>query len=197
MASIGYGYGRPAAEHSTIRRQDGFTIAELLLTIAVGAVLFAIGMPSLTALSRNSAQVSSINELVTTFHLARDLAVTRNERITVCASASGANCEAVAWSEGWIVFRDDDDDRTVDADETIERVGGDVGPLTFSSDEFAAFLVFRPNGRVMGNDIRDNSGQFTVCDDRGDAHARVVVIDISGRPRSSDTLVNGDAPSCS
>jgi type IV fimbrial biogenesis protein FimT len=198
MGSSGSGQERRAVESVLHPRalSRGFTLAELLIAIAVGALLFAVGIPSLTAFVRNSAQVSATNELVATLHFARDLAVTRNTRVTVCPSANGATCQGVDWNEGWIVFEDPDSDRVVDADETIERTGDDVGALAFTTGEFGGFLIFRPNGRVMGNDIRDNMGEFTVCDDRGDQHARVVIIDISGRPRVSDVMADGSAPSC-
>jgi hypothetical protein len=57
--------------------------------------------------------------------------------------------------------------------------------------------MYRPNGRVMTTSATGNSGQFTVCDTRGSDHAKVLIVDLSGRPRLSKTLANGSSPSCS
>ena len=44
--------------------------------------------------------------------------------------------------------------------------------------------------------IDGNSGQFTVCDDRGEEHAKMLIIDLSGRPRFSKYLADGAVPDC-
>ena len=56
--------------------------------------------------------------------------------------------------------------------------------------------MYRPNGRVMNASVNANLGDFTICDNRGSDYAKVLVIDLSGRPRSSDKLTNGNAPDC-
>ena len=176
--------------------QKGFTLAELLITIALGAVLMALGVPAYTTFIQNARQTSSLNELVASLHSARDLAITRNARITVCPSASGADCEAVSWTEGWIVFQDLDGDGSVTGAETIDRVVDEVGIPSITTAEFPNFLIYRPNGRMMVNTVADNTGQLTFCDERGAAHARVLIVDVSGRPRISETQANGAAPTC-
>ena len=64
------------------------------------------------------------------------------------------------------------------------------------SGEFPAALMFRPNGRAMTNALTGNSGEFAVCDFRGVQHAKVILVEISGRPRMSETRANGTAPNC-
>jgi hypothetical protein len=48
----------------------------------------------------------------------------------------------------------------------------------------------------MVDDVAENTGQWTFCDERGAAHARVVIIDVNGRPRSSDKQADGTSPVC-
>lgn len=174
----------------------GFTVTELLTTIAIATLLLGVGIPSLTAIARNSAQVSSSNELLSSLNHARDIAITRNVRMTVCPSATGADCESAAWDRGWIVFEDLDNNRSVGAQETIERVSGRTGDTTVTTHEFDSYVIFRPNGRAMGADIRDNAGVFTFCDERGSSSARMVIIGLSGRPRIAKTAANGSRPAC-
>lgn len=177
-------------------QQKGFTLAELLVSLTVGALLFAVGIPSLNALVQNSNQIQLANELLSSLHFARDLAITRNVRVTMCSSSDGAGCDAAPWSDGWIVFADPDDDRAVDADETIDRAVSEIDADSVTSGEFGAFLVYRPNGRVMANTIAENTGEITICDQRGADHARVAIIDVSGRPRVGRERMDGSAPVC-
>jgi type IV fimbrial biogenesis protein FimT len=177
-------------------KQNGFTLLELMVSLAVGAIVLTVAVPNYSSFVRNSRQTATANELLGALVLARDLAVTRNTRVTVCSSNDGAACGAGKWAEGWIAFLDEDADGAVDGGEDIERVVKDVGALSFASDEFPDFVVYRPTGRAMTADITQNTGAFTLCDERGAAHARVVLIDMSGRPRVSDTLADGSTPSC-
>lgn len=182
--------------HHRSKHQQGFTLAELLVSLAVGALVFSVGVPSYTQFSLNSQQVKSANELLGSLHAARDLAVTRNVRVTVCPSESKLDCDASDWTSGWIVFIDDDANRSVGPTEDIVLASDEHDAIDLASSEFSNFLIFRPNGRVMVNNPRQNMGEFTLCDRRGSAHARVVVMDMSGRPRVSHSTADGSAPTC-
>lgn len=182
--------------HRGRRRQDGFTLAELLVTLAVGAVVLSLGVPSYSQFTQDSQQVRSANELLATLHAARDLAVTRNVRVTVCPSTDGVRCAEGDWQTGWIVFVDEDGNRAVGDGESVSVAGDELDAIRVVSSEFSRFVIFRPNGRIMVDNTRQNSGEFTLCDRRGPSHARVVVIDMSGRPRISKMSSSGSLPTC-
>ncbi len=114
----------------------------------------------------------------------------------MCASASGTNCEAASWDSGWIVFGDLNANGSVDVGETIVSASAAAEGLDIQSGEFPAALMYRPNGRAMTNAPTGNSGEFTVCDFRGAEHAKVILVELSGRPRMSETKANGTPPSC-
>ena len=117
--------------------------------------------------------------------------------MTVCPSSDGASCDAGgAWNQGWIVFVDINGDRQVDGGETIERAVAEIEVPSVESTEFGDVLIYRPNGRVMVDAIGENTGELTFCDDRGADHARVVIIDISGRPRVAHEAAGGGLPTC-
>jgi len=156
-----------------------------------------MAIPALNSFTTNARQTSAINDFVSSMHVARSTAVTTNFRVTVCASSGGSNCEAVSWDQGWIVFTDRDSDQTVDGNEVISAASDGIDGLSIQSGEFGQFLMYRPNGRVMNASVNGNSGQFTVCDDRGDDYAKVLIFDLSGRPRLSKHLADGSSPSCS
>ncbi|SED42039.1 type IV fimbrial biogenesis protein FimT [Pseudomonas anguilliseptica] len=84
----------------------GFTLVELMITIAVAGVLLAIAVPSFTDLIRNNRSQAAANELVSAFNAARAEAVKRGRRVSLCPSVNGTSCSGTAWQSGWIVFVD-------------------------------------------------------------------------------------------
>lgn len=174
----------------------GFTLVELLTTLAVSAIAVTVAVPAMSSFTANSKQSGAINEFVYSLHLARTAAITDNTRVTICASDSGTDCESVSWDRGWIVFADPDSDRSVGAGETVIGAAAAVEGLAITTSDFGRSFMFRPNGRAMTFDAGGTSGAFTVCDRRGDEHAKAIIIDRAGRPRSSKTLAGGGAPTC-
>ena len=176
--------------------QTGFTLAELLATVGIGALLLSVGLPGLTTFAKNARQISVSNEFLADFHYARDLAITNNNRVTICPSSNGISCNGASWEDGRIVFVDNDGDRVVDADDVVQRITTDMGDVNVATTEFGAAITYRPNGRAMANTVRDNTGEFIICDDRGPDHARALIVDISGRPRISHENALGVTPTC-
>ena len=180
-----------------MHKENGFTLLELMTTLSIAAILMSVAVPALRSFITNSAQTGAINDFVSSMHLARNTAITTNARVTVCASIAGATCQEAAWDNGWIIFADENSNQVVDGDERIIGTSAAVDGLTIKSGDFSRYLMYRPNGRIMNNSINGNAGEFTVCDYRGTDHAKIVIVDLSGRPRLSETQASGDAPSCS
>ena len=77
------------------RRVVGFSLIELMVTLAVAAILMAIATPSFIALINGNRLTSTANELVSSLQLARSEALRRNTQVRVCRSESGNTCAAV------------------------------------------------------------------------------------------------------
>ena len=106
-----------------MKTQSGFTLIELMVTLAVGIIILAIGVPALVTMVSSNQAAGYANDLVGAIRLARSEAVKRADAVTVCASNSDqTGCSGNAWNNGWIVFSDDDSDSVYDAGETIHRV---------------------------------------------------------------------------
>ncbi|NIV18350.1 MAG: prepilin-type N-terminal cleavage/methylation domain-containing protein [Woeseiaceae bacterium] len=179
-----------------MRLERGFTLIEMMVAIGLTALLVGMAVPAMSSFVMNARQTGAINDFVSSIHLARNTAITTNARVTVCASASGNGCEAAAWDRGWVVFTDQNNNLLVDANDTIISTGAATEKLSILSGEFAQGLQYRANGRVLSATANGNSGQFTVCDDRGADYAKVVIVDLSGRPRLSKKLADGTPPAC-
>jgi type IV fimbrial biogenesis protein FimT len=180
-----------------MRHQQGLTLIELMIGIGLAGLLLSLAVPALDLFVLNARQTGAVNEFVTSMHIARSTAVTTNARVTICASSSGNACDGGDWSDGWIVFGDPDSDQTVDVGETIVASTGATRSVDIDSTEFPLFLTYRPNGRVANAGLNGSAGAFTVCDRRGAERAKVMLVDLSGRPRQSKTLADGSAPACS
>jgi len=120
--------------------QAGFTIIELMLTIAIAAVLLAVAVPSYTNMVLNNCLTAKTNMLVTAMQLARSTAVTYRDDVTVGSitcqldednnnaadgSCSTSDAQDNEFGEGVVVYRDLDGDGLADleADEDLDGDG--------------------------------------------------------------------------
>ena len=174
-----------------MRRRPGFTLIEMLLALAVMAVLIAIAVPSFEALLLESRLTSAVNALVHAVHLARVVAHQEIRNVVVCRTDDGGGCAAAGnWNSGWIVFVNDDGDDppVVDPGETVRHA---VQPLAVPS-----ILSNRRAYVVRPMDRRATNGTVTFCDRRGVPSARAVVISYTGRPRVTSRSASGRALAC-
>ena len=70
----------------------GFTTLELLVVLAISALLATLAAPSFGELRRSAGVISSANQMLWSLHYARSSSLVRNLPAAVCLSADGAHC---------------------------------------------------------------------------------------------------------
>ncbi|QHJ88592.1 prepilin-type N-terminal cleavage/methylation domain-containing protein [Aequoribacter fuscus] len=178
-------------------RQTGVTLIELIVVLAIAAIIALIGAPSLTTIIKDSRLRLGANGLQNSMALARSTAVARSSRVTICKSSDGTSCATSGdWSQGWMIFEDtgtigdSTDDTTVDGngDQRVRvKQGLDVLVTIVGSAGIESFVSFDGSGFTRDASNNYQSGTFTVCDDRGDAgRARAVYLGAAGSSRVGD-----------
>lgn len=178
--------GRIASTKTPPRRAGGFTLQEMLVSLAVTSAL-ASGGVGLWNVVRDNAQTAAANELVTHLALARSEAIKRGVNVKLCPSRDGRNCLAAGadytfWQHGWLVYADLDDNERPEAAEIVRRHPGMPRELVVRTSRFRRAVTYHPIGTSGGSTIT-----FALCDARGGKHARYVTVSNSGRARVSRT----------
>ncbi|MDQ2075646.1 GspH/FimT family pseudopilin [Marinimicrobium sp. ABcell2] len=91
------------------RRQHGFTLIELIVTMTVLSILLGMAVPTFQEVSLNSKLRSHANSLVASAMLARSEAIKRNGVVRMCVSTNGTSCSSDAdasWEQGWVVLHE-------------------------------------------------------------------------------------------
>ena len=165
------------------RRQRGYTILELMMTIAVIAVIAGFAVPSFLSTMNANRIVTDNNELISTLAFARSEAIKRGQRVTLCPTADQAACATTGgWEQGWMAFLDPSGFGTVDAGEEVLRVWDGLERTTVrAAGSFATSVSFVGSGETRATPT--NADSFYVCGSDGDtATARTINVGLLGHP---------------
>lgn len=114
----------------------GFTLIELMATMAILAVLLLVATPSMVAYKRNSELTSATNTLFSAINAARGEAMKRGMYAMVVPINNGTD-----WSQGWVVFIDANRSQVFD---------NSVDKLILTQGAMPSYITVTGNGSADG-----------------------------------------------
>ncbi len=163
-------------QHNRSIRNRGFTLIEMMVTVAILAILIAAVTPSFRGILRDNQAATQASAVVTSLMLARSEAIKRNAPVAMCRSNTGTSCAGSDWADGWILWTDIDGDATVDSVEIVQVREALAGNFTLTAT--GSSFTYRPDGSVTGA-----ADSFELLSPDGDTdYGRCVAVDVTGRP---------------
>ena len=141
-------------------RRAGFTLPELLITVAIVSILAALAGPSYSNLIASQRARTASTELYLALAKARSEAIKRNTNVTLSPKSGD-------WKNGWEILNPSD------ATAKLEDHNA-VSGMTITGP---ASVVYQSTGRIRGN--TRPAFDFSVADASA---AACVTVDLSGLP---------------
>lgn len=169
-------------------KNKGFTLVEVIVAIAVIAILSAIALPSLNNFMVKMRVDNEVSEMQRLLLTARNMAINTGKNTTVCPLSNGV-CTA-NWDDEISVFTNGSNDTATNnsfaAPDELIRVKGairDGDQLQFGNIS----VIYSASGQLI-----TASGTFSYCPKGEDDESRGIDLSISGRSYlTSDTDSDG------
>lgn len=170
-------------------RQTGFTLIELMVTVALGTALMMVAVPGFVQFQRNAQLSDAVSNFISAANTARANAMKQGLN-TYLVPATGTN-----WSSGWMVFADSNWNQVYNegVDEVVlrhEALSTDITVTTPGASSFTSgYLMFNGSGYP-----RLKSGAFgggTMVMANTSPRSSSIIVDPAGRVRSCTTGTTG------
>ena len=175
-----------------MKRMHGFSLVELMVVIAVAAVLLGIAVGNLGSMIRHQQLKAALSDLFGAIDLTRSQAITRGTRVYLVPADDG-------WPSGWTVFVDQDGDGLPgEGDEVIAVHGplarGIVVTSGFTSPRTPDYIAYNAGGRSCSH-TSSMAARWGTLSMALDGNTRRIKINMLGRARACDPARDGE--SCS
>jgi type IV fimbrial biogenesis protein FimT len=172
-----------------MKNDAGFTLIELIVTVAIAAIVLAIAVPSFQETITSNRLTTFSNTLVASLNFARSEAIKQNRRVTLCSSADGLSCATGGYQQGWIVFIDSNNNATVPNAQNVlqvsEALSGDV-TLAGTSTPVQSYISYVASGvsqRIPTDTGGFQAGTLRLCKPGYTASERQIILSNGGRTR--------------
>lgn len=112
---------------------------ELLIVLAIAAILVSLAAPSFSRMIKSNAMSSGVNTFLSDLRFARSESIRLGGGVVMCRSddpeaaspvcGAGTGTDTKGWISGWIVFQDMNVNATIDANEPVLRVQARIKTL--------------------------------------------------------------------
>lgn len=187
--------------------QRGFTLIELMVTLAIAAILLLTAVPSMLTYKRNADLTSAANTLFAAINAARGEALKRGRYASVVPLGTGAG-NGSNWATGWIVFIDINQNGVYDAtvDTIVLKQAALPSYITVTGNGIASgtapAIMYDASGYsidkagALGSAVTLQLSRNDVSSSAASEETRFIKIARTGRPRvckpasSTDTTCN-------
>ncbi|WP_413231779.1 GspH/FimT family pseudopilin [Marinobacter sp.] len=168
-------------------KASGLTLVELLVVLAISAILLGSAFPGIGHLMNQSQRHSATSELIALINLARHTAIHEQTSVTLCPLTTSQTCSS-NWELPIVAFRDPTHTKSLAVPaQLIRQISPPAHGYLIVRSANRPYFRFRPSGRA-----REAIGNIVWCpDDHDPRYASQIRINMGGRPLRSDDS-NGD-----
>lgn len=146
-------------------KRRGFTLIEILVVIAIVAILLLIATPSMARFIADWRAKDAANSLIGQLRLARIEAIRKSRPVILCpvnAAGTACNNSQQDWKGGWLLFVDNDNNGAFSeaaGDKLMKKQGPLLGLAEMQKSQTGA-LVFWPTGVMR---LSNGTSRFSIA----------------------------------
>lgn len=159
-----------------MKKSTGFTMLELMVTIAIVAIVASVGIPAMNSFLNSSQAEAKLTELSRLMAFARSQASSSKTPVTICPLTAGS-CTS-NWGNRISVFNDLNNNRQLD--------NGEVELRVVEASKASDSVNFAPAGvTFLANGTTNTSGTLNYCPSGKAEYGAALILLQSGRSRVS------------
>ncbi|GGW86060.1 GspH/FimT family pseudopilin [Alteromonas halophila] len=157
-----------------IHHTRGLTLLEMLITLAISAILLTVVAPNVQSILAANRVTSDINNISALTQQARFSAINEQQTILLCPTTNYSNCTS-SWANAKMIFADSNGNGSRDNSEPLIAT---TDPLSKTNrlSGISGSLTFEENGGIS------RAATITICPSGGEAKdASALLLSLYGR----------------